>query len=530
MAQKIILFLSTYKDTAAENAYSCPTGGTVYGTQTNDAPVRYLLRENPLIRDILCIVTDSACADALEHFEKVVRNASSRASVSPVYFEEEQDFSQTVIPRILSEVKSDDEIFLDITGGFRNANMHLLLLSRILSYCGIHVSGAVYSNFNTHTIEDVAHLFSLFDLVNGMQELTNLGSVRTLRNYYGEHPENPAIDELLTATEKLTEAIVLCRAQQIKPLMANFAEAIENASNCTDPLMRQLVSAFRRTFGKKLATPGLIRWCLKNDMLQQALTVYTELIPSFIFEHGILTADHTVRKPFAQSYEDPSAVLFLRGFLKLSERYPNRIASDLPTQLKTYVKEHTNEILSLAQGKSGIKPPAPLATGIENIALLAKLAYLDNGGIFNEQWANSLPDNKKGLSMLREQINIMPASTVQGMLNSVNIYPRSQMYLLLETEETTFNSYVLTLRNLDKLLPNSGYKTKLSPERLAEIARDYLYIKTLRNLTNHANDDITSEQTDLINYLLEYNYEHPRNTTLTYIKDVITRSLKHLNE
>ena len=53
--------------------------------------------------------------------------------------------------------------------------MYLLLISRALSYAGVKTAGAVYSNYNQKVIEDISSLISLFDFIDGMQELTSLG-------------------------------------------------------------------------------------------------------------------------------------------------------------------------------------------------------------------------------------------------------------------------------------------------------------------------------------------------------------------
>ncbi len=534
MSKKIILFLSDLKPNAAELTYRCPDGSTVPGAQTNDAPVRYLLRSDVTIREIICVVTRQARDSAWDHFQAVVREAAPAVTVVSVPYEEEQDFSQAAIPAILAHTQKGDEIFLETTGGFRNANMHLLLLSRVLSYCGIRTSGAVYSNFKTRTVEDISHLIGLFDLVGGMQELTGLGSVRTLREYYSKQPMDPLIDELLTSMEDLTESITLCRTARIKPMMERFGSALEAANGCQDPLMAPLLSAFRNTFGKKLTTPGLIRWCVKNDMLQQALTLYTEQIPAFIMDRGdILVAGSNVRRPLTRSYEDPSAVLFLRGFLMLSEQYqPPRQASDPADRLKAYVKEHAQEIIDCAKGSGNLSLPEELETGVRNLMLVMRLAYLDNGGVYDPHWAGALPANKAHLWDLRAQIDFLPANSVQGMLNKLSVFPKSLIDILLErepaSEQETPNYHVLTLQHLEELLPRSGYTAKCSLDRLAVIARDYLYIKALRNITNHANDDITEEQEPLIRYLSECGYKYPRDVTLSDLKETILQSLDHL--
>ena len=65
--------------------------------------------------------------------------------------------------------------------------------------------------------------------------------------------------------------------------------------------------------------------------------------------------------------------------------------------------------------------------------------------------------------------------------------------------------------------------------RLAEICRDYLYVKTLRNVTNHANDDITEKQKDVIRYLTGFDgYVHPRDVTRRDIRRFLLRAMERL--
>ena len=207
MSKKIILFLSQMHPGSAPAEYTCPNGGTVTGVQTNEAPVFYLLREHPDISQIICIVTAKA-KDSFESFQTVIHDVYPAVEIVSVPFEEEKGFDESFLQEFFSYIQTGkDEILLETTGGFRNAAMYLLLLSRMLSYTGIKTIGAVYSNYSTYQIEDVSHLIRMFDLVGGLQELTSFGSVRTLRSYYGETPADPRIARLLSAVEQLSQAV-----------------------------------------------------------------------------------------------------------------------------------------------------------------------------------------------------------------------------------------------------------------------------------------------------------------------------------
>lgn len=536
MAVKIILFLSDLKEGASEKMYDCPSGDPVVGTQTNDAPVRYLLRENPTVHQVICVVTQLARQSALEHFQTVVKAAAPAVDVFDVTFEEQQDFGQMAIPQILTQVHKGDDIFLDLTGGFRNANMHLLLLSRVLSYCGIRTAGVVYSNFRTGQVEDISHLFDEFDLVAGMQELTNLGSVRTLRAYYAAHPPvTPEIDELLSSTEALTEAITLCRTKRLGELMERFGAALEAANGCQDPLMQQLLTAFRNTFGNKFSTPGLIKWCLRNDMLQQALTVYTERIPAYIFS-GVVMMGSQVRQAEPLAYEDESTAQFMHDFLWMSSYYhyklPKKanIAVDPPAMLREYVKEHVDDMSAWANGQEHTVPPDGIRIGVENLVLIMQLAYPDENG-YQSNWTDHLPPDKLHLAVLSSRLDTLPAHTGKGMFNTAVTFSRSLLWALLEQpddSEPKGNVRAMTIHHLGKLLPGSGYTTSYPIEQLQAICRDYLYVKLLRNLANHANDEVNEEQISLMDYLRRFGYPDPETITADELRQLLERALNDL--
>lgn len=660
MTSKIILFLSDFRKGPAgtgprkPKTYTCPGPKikTVRGSRTNDAPVRYLLRAYPGISEVICVVTRQAKRTALAHFKQVVRKAAPEAQIVEIPYEEEQDFSQEAIPAILERIEAGDNIYLDITGGFRNANMHLLLLSRVLSYKGVNIAGAVYSNFGTATVEDVSHLFRLFDLVGGMQELTNLGSVRTLRRYYelesaaDPNAEDPSIMRLIDCMEKLTEDITLCHYGKIGQRMDEFNKAMGEAEdNCRDPLMRQLLGVFQDTFGQEMTAGSLVRWCVGNDMIQQALTVYTEYIPDEIMGGGILSREPGVAVVEKQGYQHQAAVQFLQGFLMLSDRPDANVDDDSPAglckKLRNYLAtdENRQTVVRMARNRVPVIP-SEITAGVKNIALVARLAYPGDGNRFNPDWANGLPPEKDGLRKLKERFKINTPGAIRGFIRNVGTFGNDYLDVLLEREKqdggsaklysmlkgyvqkndqdilllarrakiavgvenaalvarlayphddrfneawadglppekeglrqlnvlfrgsrpatiqsfvkrlTTlglvqgcillevelpaenndYNSQITTLRNLSGLLPGSGYVAGCSVEQLVQVSRDYLYIKALRNMANHANDRPADNQEQLLDYLRQSGYKPPEELSLAEIRDVVLDALDNLRK
>lgn len=306
LEKKVILFMSVMSPQAKEKDYLCPDGGTVQGTQTNEAPVKYLLRlHREKITKILCVVS-AACREningrdysTLDYFRREIERFRRKEDLPvPDGFLTEIDFqedggidAEADLARAVSrEINPGDEILLETTGGFRNSVMLLLLLSKTLSYTGHPTAGAVYSFFDRTNagkdrVYDVSDLAGLFDLIGGMEELRGFGNVNALRAYYEKRPHDAKIDALLSATKNLLDTITLCRTRRIPDAMRDFNDAMSAAETCQDSFLPQLLPAFRQKYGERMNIPGLIRWCLNSDMLQQALTIYKENIPDYLIK------------------------------------------------------------------------------------------------------------------------------------------------------------------------------------------------------------------------------------------------------
>lgn len=334
MARKVVLYLSALDaQRAQEKTYECPGGIQVAGAQTNEAPVLYLLRAYPDISELLCIVTKKARETAWDRFQSTVRAVAPNVALCDIAYDETQDFSRTVLPELTHRVTPKDEIFLETTGGMRDAAMYLLLVSRALSYIGVHTAAAVYSNFSTGKVEDVSHLVDLFDLVGGMQEMANFGSVATLRDYYGRRRiREPEIEKLLKAMEGLSEDITICRPS-LQGRIEQFNAAMEQAEHTQDPLLQALLPAFRAKFGKKLNIPGVIKWCMGNGMVQQALIIYSELMPNYLLRSpgGVFSVKPGTPSPDGkEKFQTEQAALFEEELKNMGRRYRRSDRSEDP--------------------------------------------------------------------------------------------------------------------------------------------------------------------------------------------------------
>lgn len=547
MAQKIIMFVSPFRPGAVALDYTCPSRNVVTGAQTNEAPSKYLMLNYPRVSRLIGVVTPEAQSawsyleDSLERF--CAENHLPAPEFIPVPFHTENGFAAEVLPAILEQISPNDEILLETTGGFRNDMMYLLLLSRILSYTNIPVVEAVYSNFQTREIATVSGLFTMFDLAEGMQNLSAFGNVQTLRAYYQNRPAEENVNALLTTMEQLTEAVTLCRTRQIDACMKQFNTALARleGDGRSDPLLRQLLPVFRSKFGKDgtMTTPTLIRWCVENGMLQQALTVYTEQIPAYLMspnQGGFLLMEESAVPPPAppkQDYESRELAYFLRSFLYLPKRTPGTTVG-LYNAFRQYIKTHGREIENAAIfGHIPRDVSEELRPAVERVVELVRAAEPCIGtSHWQGRWERMV--SSQFSDALFARINEKQYRSVSSMINDFQVFGASLIAELFGHSQPdgsgNANPYVEVIKHLEQYLPNSGYTVICPVEQVKAMAADYIYLKFLRNMTNHANNESLESQRETLDCLKALGYQDIDNISAADLKQAILRALDRLEQ
>ena len=200
----------------------------------------------------------------------------------------------------IQEYAGGEETFLhvDLTGGMRDINMMMLDLTRLLEYSGLKIGTLVYSDLGKKKVEELRNIYDLFQLIAGVEEFVNFGSVMALKNYYADKKLSEPLANLLAAMENLAAAIKLCHYGQFRDAIINLHDAVRDFAptqdDTQDILMARLIGRIREDYHRLIVNRDLddlevIRWCLNHDYLQQALTLYTERIPEYLGEKKIIT-------------------------------------------------------------------------------------------------------------------------------------------------------------------------------------------------------------------------------------------------
>lgn len=241
----------------------------------------------------------------------------------------------SLIKKLQQEAKDEHrvQLFLDLSGGPRDANMLLLIISRLLEYdpditmheviCSALGERPAKGEVQKGRVQLISRAYSLLDLVSGMAEFANFGSVNSLESYFKTQKTiaDPALRRLLETMHDFSDKIKLCRYGEFKAVIERLQQSIQsfkkNAmkqqrdSQIVLSFMQQLEQKYQPLFAalqeasSRKQDLSLIRWCNANDMIQQAMTLITERFPLYIFDiqQPLLCISDAYRDKLKEDYD-----------------------------------------------------------------------------------------------------------------------------------------------------------------------------------------------------------------------------------
>lgn len=239
------------------------------------------------------------------------------------------DVSRRILAFKDSVVGNQNEVrlYMDTTGGPRNAAMILLVISRIMAYHGITVRGVYYSSLKRIdnvpkeiTVHRILDVYNLFDMIAGFEEFKLFGSAKKLNEYFDDEAASPSKNEtidssthqLLTAMDEFSEAINISSRGAFEKSIANLDESLSlvkasarhecRCKSFNQELVELLQQPIEESYAELLEHHhndtsdelAYIDWCLDHDYLQQALTLFCEYVPEYVVDKGIIEVDEDV--------------------------------------------------------------------------------------------------------------------------------------------------------------------------------------------------------------------------------------------
>jgi len=320
------------------------------GCHTNDAPTRFLLKlaehnEEPIDK-IFCIVSKDVYntklpqlenkssklklekgKTAFDRFSALIKNEVGHSiEIIPIYYDfdpNNEDFDPKDKPTyIYNQIKTSDIgklIYIDYTGGLRDSSLFMIALIRYLEFRGIVCKDIIYSDFfsNPKAIRNIRYIYDMFNMINGVSEFVGTGNARQLVDLQKKLENTTNNDIVKTFVDNLQDfsnAIAICDVSKIQTTIESISNAINTLEQDTsDDIFVQMFKTLIPTVKEKLyigkEPPSILdlsQWCLENNMLQQAVTIYNEKILSYYILNNYDDFKNELKKPIPKyrSYKD----------------------------------------------------------------------------------------------------------------------------------------------------------------------------------------------------------------------------------
>lgn len=484
----------------------------ITGILTNEAGIKYLQKsladKNEKLDKIIALCTQSVLEKTLPNFDNKTTIEYLKDTISDVEIIEtsvstsDSTNDVTKIMELINDDSSDNKIYIDITGGMRDTVYTVTLIGRFCEFNNIPVKQVIYAQQNPAIIKDFSANFRILDLLNSMSEFISFGSVTNLANYF-KNSENSELNALIQSMQSFTNAIILGKTTKLEEILRTFKNNIEEfkqskQTTSTEQILLYMTDTIQSKFfsGKEIDYLSIITWCLDNNLIQQALTLYTEKIPDYLFNKNILSVTDERKKDLAKTKLDGYGLayyIFYSDFMEpiAEDNQYNDMYKFICeySQSKNLNKAH--KIAENYQSKN-----ESITTGIKNFELLYK--SMENKTIRYKQNDISYQPPKQckaAWEYLRKHNSIVNWDQCNSydFINLLLGYTTADK-TTSEKKETTSKKKFRFVTNFDtfiELTKEKGYNYSISAKDMQRIVRDYFFFKSIRNEINHASDNDT---------------------------------------
>lgn len=376
MKNVLLLCLSPIRSSAQVNKYSVDIDGeAVYfeGSMTNEAPAKSVIKKLSRLGErldrivMICSGTVERAApfsldDGAEythtqlfcHFtDSYAERTDSRYVDEPIEyvripiadFTNDYQVSEAVASAA-SEITGEGDrvnLYIDFNGGQRYVAFMILAIANLMKNRGVGIADIMTMNFENRVdgvipIQDMSPLFESFDLVSGINEYINYGRIRGLKNYFSAAGEE--ICNILSELETFSNNLQLCRTGYIMEnkgaLLQRLSDYLKKSEKetYTDTytrlfafVIKDIIDGMRGLLSGTL--PEIIRWCVKKEFIQQALTFCSEEMPHYFVESGIFAPTKEEAEEYRQFIrcvrQASSVEKELREYKKTQDSSPSKM-------------------------------------------------------------------------------------------------------------------------------------------------------------------------------------------------------------
>jgi hypothetical protein len=555
--------------------YHTDDRGIIRGRYTNEAPVKYLLgsiyEDAPDTNCTIISVTTPEAQEAFIAFRKTIRRYCQRNNYTNLSIESityDKNFG-TVIAEIINRVKKEDRVYIDTTGGFRDSVYILMASVRILEYSGVRLEKAVYSVLNNfkppkksqsdapmvpqkrakkpNRIDNITDTYNMFNLINAANSFTSFGNSEELANFFSEC-HNSDIKKAIDVMSRFSDEVTLCRTSNLNSLLSELNEILTSIQSMstnveTEILFKSLSGVIREKLGarngEEIDYLDVITWCLDNRMIQQAVTIYVEKMPEFLFSKKILSYNPMNIKmdSFPKTFDIYYNLLY-NGFLKLTtsitlSHYPIgnlllRLKRDDPAVYKEICTVNSINDLSIKDQLTQDE-----RRGVLNLIRVKNVLFSEPNVRRTVEKIESKKQNTKLRSFADSDIFESAATTAEAFVNG--LLKKKEYVCLLQGEYTPYTPKVWdaadinVVEHLERIMTENknmySVSSKVEPDDMKEVLRTLIFVKRyVRNALNHASEErhLADEYDE---YFSDVRYDAAADLSVTEIETVIRKAV-----
>lgn len=219
----------------------------------------------------------------------------------------------TIFERIFEEITDEDELYFDLTHGFRYLPMLTLVLGNYAKFLKkVTIKSITYGNYESRNEDEEAPIIDLTQL-SGLQDWTSASasfieggnvkrlsklckeSIRPIMRDDVQRNANPAIktlNDFIKTLESVVAEIQGCRGVSILE-SRNIAQLLTLSSQLEstiippmNPILNKIKESFSKFYPRSDIRNGYIaaQWCYDNELYQQSITILQENMISHVCE------------------------------------------------------------------------------------------------------------------------------------------------------------------------------------------------------------------------------------------------------
>lgn len=518
----LVTALSLYRDSKSEE-YVLSKDGQQYrvtGQQTNEPVPKalqlYLQRKGQTLDKIILLCTPAALTadesgkSAADKFRDAMASAGICAEIHNLRLNEMAD-SRAIYNASLELLElccplAEPELYIDSTGGFRDAMMFLISMMQLMKGENFRIADVFYTVYDRnmpapYPIVSRMDAYQVYDLISGYEALNTYGDPRKLKEYFAARPISDQAKNILNTLQSVYQELQLCRVAQSNTALLRLSGLLEQYVP-GDSAFDRVVELAQTKFGgirDGFTYPDYIKWYFNHGYIPQTLSFFYETLPDILVSNRILYPGAKLAATLQKKHTSQVS--------SRNERYTfiNTYFKETYHSFKVKVTDAKEEVLSLAH--AGNIAVEDLALSEAGMRLRAGMRYVMLGKLDRRQL-----EKPEAVALIRalqseKTPELRSAEDLWQHADTQTIYSKiaANQKLLCILYGIDPEEKELTDAEHARLIVDSAdgkdifLGENVNPQALVRLLEKYFYLKKQRNSILHVGQDSASHKTLLKN-------------------------------